>query len=137
MVSALLTIFVSTLLIITALFLFNFWVNTIVGVIISLFSYVTFLFTNRIYINKGTLTRVRYIQSIFPIKENLTKEQYNIIISDFEYIFGNNKNNAEHNNALAILFNKLKASNLSYKDKEKLNTLYSKEFIDLSKIKRH
>jgi hypothetical protein len=113
MVSALLTIFVSTLLIITALFLFNFWVNTIVGVIISLFSYVTFLFTNRIYINKGTLTRVRYIQSIFPIKENLTKEQYNIIISDFEYIFGNNKNNVEYKNALAILFKKLKASNLS------------------------
>jgi hypothetical protein len=65
MISALLTIFISTMLIITALFLFNFWLNTIIGIIISLFSYITFLFINRIYINKGTLNREIYIQSIF------------------------------------------------------------------------
>jgi hypothetical protein len=137
MVSALLTIFISTALIITALFLFNFWLNTIIAVIISLVSYVTFLCINRIYIKKGTLTRETYIQNIFPIKEDLTKQQYSIIISDFDYIFGNNKIIAEPNNALATLYNKLKANNLSLKDKEKLNILYSKEFIDLSKIKNY
>jgi hypothetical protein len=136
MVSALLTIFISTLLIILTLFLVNFWRNTMIAVIISLVSNVIFLCINRIYIKKGTLTRQTYIQNIFPIKEEVTKQQYNMIISDFDYIFGNDKSMDEPNNAVAALYNKLRANNLSFKDKEKLNLLYSKEFIDLSKYRK-
>jgi hypothetical protein len=137
MVSALLTIVISTVLIITALFLVHFWLNTIIAVIISLISYVTLVCINRFYIKKGTLTRETYIQNIFPIKEDLTKEQYNMIISDFDYIFGNHKSIDAPIHAFTNLYNKLKANNLSLKDKEKLNLMYSKQFIDLSKIKYH
>jgi uncharacterized metal-binding protein len=134
MVSALLTILISTMLIITVLFLFNFWLNTIIAFIISLVAYLTFLSINRIYIDKGTLARTIYIQNIFPIKETLTKQQYAFIVSDLDYIFDNDKSVV--GNTLATLYNKLKMNNLSIKDIEKLNKLYSKEFVDLSKINR-
>jgi hypothetical protein len=122
-------------------FLFTFWLSVIFSSAVILIIVVIFWFINRCYNIYLTLTRENYINSIFPIKEKLTKQQMQFILNDLEYIFGNYFNkeveiNSLSENSVNRLFNKIKDNNLTTRDREKLNLLYSENFIQLSEIKR-
>ncbi|NHN29530.1 hypothetical protein [Paenibacillus agricola] len=123
--STLFAVITSMLFITAGCLLLTFWLSLILAAIIMLVSSFTLLAINRLYINKIVVARHQYIQSIFPIKAQLTKQQSQFILSDLAYLFGDNE---------STLDDKLRANNLSTHDMEKLNILYAYNFIDLTTI---
>jgi hypothetical protein len=105
----------------------TFWLSLILSAVIVLVSSLTFITINRLYLNKIITSRNNFIQTLFPIKGQLTKQQSQFILSDLAYIFGGNETVIDH---------KLRTNNLSTKDMERLNILYSINFIDLTTIQR-
>jgi hypothetical protein len=132
-VSALLIFLIAVALIVAGIFLYTFWLRIIFAIIVIGVACTTFSSINRIYIKSITLNRDIYIQSLFPIKERLTRQQSQFILTDLGYLF---ENNSDTEDPLNTLYKKIKTNNLSAKDIEKLNMLYSKDFIDLTVMKR-
>jgi hypothetical protein len=140
-----LTLFFTSLfaLLWAGIFLFTFWLSIIFSSIGIFICVVTFRFINQCYNSYITSTRKTYISSMFPIKEKPTKQQIQFILSDLEYIFGNyfdeeadKQSLSKQESPLIRLLTKIKTNNLTARDVEKLNLLYSNNFVELSEMKR-
>jgi hypothetical protein len=125
--SLILTLLTVVLFIAAGVVLFSFWYPIMFAVIIILVASTTFRLINRLYVNKITSSRNDYIQALFPIKDQLTQQQSQFILNDLAYMFDGNE---------TVLDQKLRTNNLSAKDMERINILYSKYFIDLTTIHR-
>jgi hypothetical protein len=132
-VSALIISFIGLLFIAAGIWLYTFRLGLLFAIIVVVIASVTFTFTNRIYMNSVTLSRDAYMQSLFPIKDKLTMQQSQFILTDLAYLF---ENGSDEEDPVHHLYKKIKTNNLSAKDVEKLNMLYSKDFIDLTIMKR-
>jgi hypothetical protein len=127
--TAVFTLIITLLLIAAGSVYLTVWLRLIwIAILISVTG-VTFQALNRIYMNKMIAARNRYIDHLFPIIQKLSKEQSQFIISEFDYMFDQNMQEP-----LADLYKKLKTNNLTVKDIEKLNMMYSKEFVDLTQM---
>jgi ABC-type multidrug transport system fused ATPase/permease subunit len=133
--SAIVTSTLSVLIMIAGIFLFTFWLSIVFACIICLVSLPTWFIMNRMYTGSITVNRNQYIDRIFPIEGKLSKQQLELIISDLDYMF-TGLDTKDEQSTLAILYKRLKTNDLNIKDIEKLNLIYSKAFIDLTKIKR-